>query len=113
MVPNRLNSFSVNAACCLIGSLVHVDLSRAMSLNEIHKVIQASRHGFENLLANPAHFEESNPTLTCEEIMEFLESLFLLEPLEEKWGLCGTWKCMCEDFMSGALCDQSDDGAPV
>jgi hypothetical protein len=43
-----------------------------MSLNEILGLdylmdldyltdFRASRHGFENLLANPAHFEESNP----------------------------------------------------
>ncbi len=53
---------------------------------EIREKIRASKFYFEDVLANPALFEDNNPTLTCEEIVELLESFYLLQPLEEKWG---------------------------
>eukprot|EP00291_Cryptomonas_curvata_P026417 CAMPEP_0172154284 /NCGR_PEP_ID=MMETSP1050-20130122/1944_1 /TAXON_ID=233186 /ORGANISM="Cryptomonas curvata, Strain CCAP979/52" /LENGTH=243 /DNA_ID=CAMNT_0012822973 /DNA_START=34 /DNA_END=765 /DNA_ORIENTATION=+ len=45
--------------------------------------------------------------MTIDEIIDLYESFYLLEPIEEKWGRWGTWKCMCENFMSGALCSHS------
>ena len=40
-------------------------------------------------------------------MLELYESFYLMEPIEENWGRYGSFKCMCEYFMSAAICGQS------
>ncbi len=58
-------------------------------------------------MANPIQFESDHPEIIIEEVIDLYESSYLLGPVEEKWGQWGSWKCMCEDFMSAALCRHS------
>ena len=62
-------------------------------------------------MANPIQFESDHPEKLAEMpiygVIDFYESFYLLEPVEEKWCRWGSWKCMCEDFMSAALCRHS------
>ena len=84
-----------------------LDPPRSMCIDELREVIRPKRHLFEDMLANPIQFESDHPDLTIEEIIELYESCYLLEPIEEKWGRWGSWKCMCTDFMSAAVCGHS------
>jgi hypothetical protein len=45
--------------------------------------------------------------MTIDEMVELYESFFLVGPIEEKWGHWRSWKCMCESFMSAAICGHS------
>jgi hypothetical protein len=59
------------------------------------------------MLANPIQFESDHPDMTIDEMVELYESFFFVEPIEEKWGRSGSWKCMCDSSMSAALCGHS------
>jgi hypothetical protein len=59
------------------------------------------------MMANPIQFESDHPEMPIDEVIDLYESFYLLENVEEKWGRWGSWKCMCEDFMSAALCRHS------
>ncbi len=52
------------------------------------------------MLANPIQFESDHPDMIIDEMVELYESYYLVEPIEEKWGRWGSWKCMCESFIS-------------
>jgi hypothetical protein len=84
-----------------------IDDTRSMSLEEVREAIRGKRHQYEDMLSNPAGFEANNPDMCCEEMVDLYESFHLLEPLEEKWGRWVTSKCICEDFMSAAICSHS------
>jgi hypothetical protein len=86
------------------GFLDSVDSLRSKSFDDLRDEIRPSLHLFEDMLANPIQFESDHPDMTIDEMVQMYESFYLLEPIEEKWGRWGSWKCMCEDFMSGALC---------
>ncbi len=45
--------------------------------------------------------------MSIEEMLELYESFYMVEPIEEKWGLYGSFKCMFENFMSAAICGHS------
>jgi hypothetical protein len=62
---------------------------------------------FEAMLSNPAVFEANAPDMDAEACIELHESLYLLEPLEERWAKWVSWKCMCEGFFSNCLCGHS------
>ena len=84
-----------------------LDKSRSMSLDDLREVIRPKRHLFEDMLANPIQFETDHPDMTIEEMVDLYESFYMVEPIEEKWGRYGSFKCMCENFMSAAICGHS------
>ncbi len=45
--------------------------------------------------------------MPIEEVVELYESYYLVEPIKEKWGRWGSWKCMGESFMAAAICGHS------
>jgi hypothetical protein len=90
------------------------DETRSLSIVDLREKIRDIRHKLEDMMANPIQFEADHPEMTIEEILDLYESFYFLDPIEEKWGRWGTWKCMCEDFMSGAICGhKSPHGSPV
>ena len=62
---------------------------------------------YYNMMDNPTMYEEYNPDLTLEDIVELHESFYLLEPLEERWGRWGLFKCTCENFFGAGCCAHS------
>jgi hypothetical protein len=87
--------------------LDHLDESRTMSVDDLREVIRPKQTLFQDMLANPIEFENDNPDMTIEEMLELYESFYMIEPIEEKWGRYGSFKCMCENFMSAAICGHS------
>jgi hypothetical protein len=83
--------------------LDHVDAQRSGSIDDIREEIRPRLHLFEDLLANPIQFEYNHQDMSIEDIIELFESFYMLKPIEEKWGRWGSWKCMREAYMSGAL----------
>ena len=87
--------------------LAKLDQQRAKSLEDLRELIRPGRHLFEDMLSNPIQFEYDHSEMPIEEVVDLYESYYLLEPIEEKWGRWGSWKCMCESFMSAAVCGHS------
>ena len=84
-----------------------LDPHRAKSIDELREIIRPGRHLFEDMLSNPIQFESGHPEMPIEEVVDLYESYYLLEPIKEKWGCWGSWKCMCESFMSATICGHS------
>ncbi len=87
--------------------LDRLDPHRAMSINDLREHIRPGRHLFEDMLANPIQFESDHPDMPIEKMVELYESYYLVEPIGEKWGRWGSWKCMCESLMLAAVCGHS------
>jgi hypothetical protein len=75
--------------------LDRVDSTRSMSVDELREVIRASRHRFEDTMANTIQFESDHPEMTIEEVIDLYEPFYLLEPVEEKWGVGGDRGSAC------------------
>jgi hypothetical protein len=86
-----------------------LDLHRAKSIDDLRETIRPGSHLFEDMLSNPIQFESDHPEMPIEEVVDLYESYYLpvVEPIEEKWGRWGSWKCMCESLMSAAICGHS------
>ncbi len=56
-----------------------------------------------SLLTNPAYFKDTHPDMDADDVMTLHECFYLLEPLEDRWGKWGLWKCMCPDFFAGGI----------
>jgi hypothetical protein len=78
--------------------------SSAMCINDPREHSRLGSHLFEDMLANSIQFESDHTDTIIDEMVELYESFYLAEPIEEKWGRWGSWKCMCDAFMSAALC---------
>jgi len=104
-LPPRTNLVSIVIPSSRL--LDKLDPQREKSIDELREIIRPERHLFEDMLSNPIQFESDHPEKHIEDVVDLYESFYLLEPIEEKWGRWGSWKCMCESFMSATVCGHS------
>jgi hypothetical protein len=103
--PSSTNNFNQSFP----GLKILIELTRIMPclLTTFGNTFVLVAISFEDMLANPIQFESDHPDMTIDGMVELYESFYLVETIEEKWGRCRSWKCMCESFMSAAICGHS------
>jgi hypothetical protein len=84
-------------------NLDRIDPHRAMSIDDLREHIRPGRYLFEDMLANPIQFESDHPDITIDEMVELYESFYLVEPIEEKWGLGAA-----RQWFQGRWCSRTD-----
>ena len=83
------------------------DPERCMSIDELRESIRDMRSEFEEMVQHPIAYEGAHEDKLFDDIIETYESFYMLEPIEEKWGRYGIFKCSCSDFMGAACCAHS------
>jgi hypothetical protein len=56
---------------------------------------------FDFMMDNPAQYEDANPDVTLEDIVQLHAFFYLLEAFEERWRRWVMFKCTCSDFFFG------------
>jgi hypothetical protein len=87
--------------------LDRIDPERRLTIEELREAIREQRAEFEEMVQHPASYECENADKQFDDIIRTYESFYMLEPIEEKWGRYGIFKCSCSDFMGAACCAHS------